>query len=97
MGRLFGTDGVRGVFGRDLTTELARWIGRAAVTVLARDRHVAPTFVIGRDTRAPRARSSRTRSWTASSPVATRCPRWSRPRREWRTLCRPSSRSSPAW
>src|SRR5207342_633660 len=52
MGRLFGTDGVRGVFGRDLTTELARSIGRSAVTVLARDRHVPPTFVIGRDTRA---------------------------------------------
>jgi phosphoglucosamine mutase len=52
MGRLFGTDGVRGVFGRDLTTDLARSLGRAAVTVLARDADVPPTFVIGRDTRA---------------------------------------------
>jgi phosphoglucosamine mutase len=52
MGRLFGTDGVRGVFGRDLTTDLARSIGRAAVTVIARDRHQPPTFLIGRDTRA---------------------------------------------
>ena len=52
MGRLFGTDGVRGVFGRDLTTDLARSIGRAAVTVIARDRREPPTFVIGRDTRA---------------------------------------------
>jgi phosphoglucosamine mutase len=52
MGRLFGTDGVRGMFGSDLTTDLARSLGRAAVTVLARDRHVPPTFVIGRDTRA---------------------------------------------
>jgi len=51
MGRLFGTDGVRGVFGRDLTTDLARSLGRAAVAVLARDRHHAPAFVIGRDTR----------------------------------------------
>ena len=51
MGRLFGTDGVRGVFGRDLTTDLARSLGRAAVTALARDRHHAPAFVIGRDTR----------------------------------------------
>ena len=41
MGRLFGTDGVRGVFGRDLTTDLARSLGRAAVTVLARDADVA--------------------------------------------------------
>ncbi|HEY3212422.1 MAG TPA: phosphoglucosamine mutase, partial [Actinomycetota bacterium] len=52
MGRLFGTDGVRGVFGRDLTTDLARSLGRAAVTVLARGRQASPTFVIGRDTRA---------------------------------------------
>ena len=52
MGRLFGTDGVRGVFGRDLTTDLARSLGRAAVIVLARDGDVPPTFVIGRDTRA---------------------------------------------
>ena len=51
MGRLFGTDGVRGVFGRDLTTDLARSLGRAAVTVIARDRHHVPAFVIGRDTR----------------------------------------------
>ena len=52
MGRLFGTDGVRGVFGRDLTTDLARSLGRAAVAVLARGRRERPTFVIGRDTRA---------------------------------------------
>jgi phosphoglucosamine mutase len=51
MERLFGTDGVRGVFGRDLT-DLARSIGTAAVTVLVRERQGAPTFVIGRDTRA---------------------------------------------
>jgi len=52
MGRLFGTDGVRGVFGRDLTADLARSIGTAAVTVLVRERRGPPTFVIGRDTRA---------------------------------------------
>ena len=51
MGRLFGTDGVRGVFGRDLTTDLARSLGSAAVAVLARERDAAPAFVIGRDTR----------------------------------------------
>ena len=51
MERLFGTDGVRGVFDRDLT-DLARSIGTAAVTVLVRERQGAPTFVIGRDTRA---------------------------------------------
>mgnify|MGYP005840411665 CR=1 FL=1 len=52
MGRLFGTDGVRGVYGRDLTDELAFELGRAAVTVLARSEHHRPTLVIGRDTRA---------------------------------------------
>jgi phosphoglucosamine mutase len=52
MGRLFGTDGVRGEFGRDLTTDLARDLGRAAVIVLSRHERRLPTFVIGRDTRA---------------------------------------------
>ncbi len=52
MGRLFGTDGVRGVYGRELTDELAFALGRAAVAVLARYEHHKPTLVIGRDTRA---------------------------------------------
>src|SRR5256886_7356455 len=52
MGRLFGTDGVRGVAGTDLTRDLAYRLGRTAVAVLGR--HGAtqpPTFVGGRDTR----------------------------------------------
>src|SRR5262245_46018638 len=52
MARLFGTDGIRGVAGTELTPELARGLGRAAVEVLGR--HGAtqpPTFVVGRDTR----------------------------------------------
>jgi phosphoglucosamine mutase len=52
MGRLFGTDGVRGTYGRDLTADLARDLGRAAVSVLARHERRRPVFVIGRDTRA---------------------------------------------
>jgi phosphoglucosamine mutase len=52
MGRLFGTDGVRGKFGHDLTIDLARDLGRAAVVVLARHERGRPIFVIGRDTRA---------------------------------------------
>jgi phosphoglucosamine mutase len=52
MGRLFGTDGVRGVFGRDLTTELAHGLGRAAVAVLRERSEGALTLVVGRDTRA---------------------------------------------
>jgi phosphoglucosamine mutase len=59
MGRLFGTDGVRGEYGRDLTDELAFELGRAAVVVLARhDRH-RETLVIGRDTRASGERLER--------------------------------------
>src|SRR3954463_6926200 len=53
MGRLFGTDGVRGVANRELTAELALALGAAAARHLARSsgrgRRVA---VIGRDPRA---------------------------------------------
>ena len=52
MTRLFGTDGVRGVAGRELTGELAYGLGRAAVAVLGRHGARRPTFVLGRDTRA---------------------------------------------
>jgi phosphoglucosamine mutase len=52
MGRLFGTDGVRGVFGRDLTIDLARGLGRAAAVVLRRHERDHPVLVVGRDTRA---------------------------------------------
>jgi phosphoglucosamine mutase len=52
MGRLFGTDGIRGVAGEDLTTDLAYALGRAAVLALGNEVHGRPTFVVGRDTRA---------------------------------------------
>ncbi|MEX1046722.1 MAG: phosphoglucosamine mutase [Actinomycetota bacterium] len=52
MRRLFGTDGVRGVVGKDLTEAVAFSLGRAAVMALARGDGVRPDFVIGRDTRA---------------------------------------------
>src|SRR5919201_5961354 len=52
MAGLFGTDGVRGVAGRDLTGELAYGLGRAAVAVLGRHGERRPSFVLGRDTRA---------------------------------------------
>lgn len=50
MGRLFGTDGVRGVANRDLTCELAFSLGQAGAKVLASSVH-RPTILIGRDTR----------------------------------------------
>ena len=51
MGRLFGTDGVRGVANRDLTAELALALGSAAARLgtSQRSRRVA---VVGRDPRA---------------------------------------------
>jgi phosphoglucosamine mutase len=57
MGRLFGTDGVRGVAGVDLTAQLAMDLAVAAVPVLApaaarSDGAGRPLAVIGRDSRA---------------------------------------------
>jgi len=51
MGRLFGTDGVRGVAGSELTSDLALRLGRAAVVVLGRHGNGRPTFLVGRDPR----------------------------------------------
>ncbi len=51
MGRLFGTDGARGVANSELTAELAMNIGRAAAMVLISDEVEHPTFLIGKDTR----------------------------------------------
>jgi phosphoglucosamine mutase len=51
MGRLFGTDGVRGRAGTELTAELATGLGRAAVRVLGRHGERRPAVVVGRDPR----------------------------------------------
>jgi phosphoglucosamine mutase len=53
MGRLFGTDGVRGCANADLTPELALSVAIAAAHVLAeRDHTHPPIAVVGRDPRA---------------------------------------------
>ncbi len=54
MGRLFGTDGVRGLANRDLTAELALGLAVAAAGVLAHRRSGGsrPVAVVGRDPRA---------------------------------------------
>ena len=57
MGRLFGTDGVRGVANRDLTAELALALGSAAARQLVNDGPAPRTSnrrvaVVGRDPRA---------------------------------------------
>jgi phosphoglucosamine mutase len=51
MPRLFGTDGVRGLAGRDLTDDLARSLGWAAVAALNERGVARPRVLIGRDTR----------------------------------------------
>ncbi|SDZ10149.1 phosphoglucosamine mutase [Proteiniborus ethanoligenes] len=50
MGRLFGTDGVRGIANKDLTSELAFKIGRAGAYVLAKNKKDVK-IVVGMDTR----------------------------------------------
>lgn len=51
MGRLFGTDGARGVAITELTTELAMQIGKAAAIVLSKECDHTPKILIGKDTR----------------------------------------------
>jgi phosphoglucosamine mutase len=52
VARLFGTDGVRGIAGSELTGELAYRLGRAAVIALGEGVDRRPTIAVGRDTRA---------------------------------------------
>ena len=51
MGRLFGTDGVRGIANTELSPEVAMEIGKAAAEVLTEGCRRRPLFVIGSDTR----------------------------------------------
>ena len=51
MGRLFGTDGARGIANQELTCELATNIGRAAAYVLTEKTTEKPKVLIGKDTR----------------------------------------------
>ena len=51
MARMFGTDGVRGVAGTELTIELAMKLGQAGAYVLTKEQSHQPTIIIGCDTR----------------------------------------------
>lgn len=51
MGRLFGTDGVRGVANEELTPQLAMQLGQAGAYVLSRENQHKPTIMVGCDTR----------------------------------------------
>lgn len=50
MGRLFGTDGVRGIANKELTPELAFNLGKAGAHVLSKEKE-RPVILIGKDTR----------------------------------------------
>ena len=50
MGRLFGTDGARGVANSEISCELAMQIGKAVAMVLT-DHERRPKVLIGTDTR----------------------------------------------
>lgn len=51
MGKLFGTDGIRGVVGENLTADLAFRTGQAIASVLEEETGRRPLVVIGKDTR----------------------------------------------
>ena len=51
MGKYFGTDGVRGIAGADLTCELAMKLGRGVAAVLTDSTGRRPRILIGKDTR----------------------------------------------
>ncbi|MDD6157432.1 MAG: phosphoglucosamine mutase [Lachnospiraceae bacterium] len=51
MARMFGTDGVRGVAGTELTIELATKLGQAGAYVLTKEKSHQPTIIVGCDTR----------------------------------------------
>lgn len=50
MGRMFGTDGVRGIANTELTAETAYKLGRAGAYVLTKGTH-KPKILVGKDTR----------------------------------------------
>ena len=51
MGRLFGTDGIRGIANKELTSELALGVGRSSAIVLTKHLSHTPKILIGKDTR----------------------------------------------
>ena len=51
MGRLFGTDGIRGIANQELTAELAFKTGQSGAYVLTKETHRRPRILIGKDTR----------------------------------------------
>ena len=51
MGKYFGTDGIRGIAGSELSCELSFKTGVAAAYVIGQELNHKPIFIVGRDTR----------------------------------------------
>lgn len=51
MGKLFGTDGIRGIANKELTAELAFKTGQSGAYVLTKSMNRRPRILIGKDTR----------------------------------------------
>ncbi len=51
MGKLFGTDGIRGIVGENLTADLAYRVGQSVTHVLFEEKGSKPLITIGMDTR----------------------------------------------
>ncbi|MDL2301201.1 phosphoglucosamine mutase [Lachnospiraceae bacterium OttesenSCG-928-D06] len=51
MGKLFGTDGIRGIANEELTPTLAMQVGQAGAYALTREKNYKPTIMVGIDTR----------------------------------------------
>lgn len=51
MARMFGTDGVRGIAGTELSIDLAMKLGQAGAYVLTKEQSHQPTIIVGCDTR----------------------------------------------
>ena len=51
MARMFGTDGVRGIAGTELSIDLAMKLGQAGAYVLTKEKSHQPTIIVGCDTR----------------------------------------------
>ena len=49
MGKLFGTDGIRGIVGENLTADLAFRVGQAVTKVLFEEKGAKPLLTIGPD------------------------------------------------
>jgi phosphoglucosamine mutase len=70
MGRLFGTDGVRGLANRELTADLVVRLSQSAALVLTKGRHAEETKAEGRRPRAVIARDPRVSGEFLSSAVS---------------------------